>query len=312
MSASRSEPATSRCLGMRPTGVTLNPNRGFCLLGPKKLKLRLGYPRRCYAGNPQVHTPGKRQFSSSFIVGGLIAMLLPLPAHGGDVLVAVAANFSEVMERLESDFETAGDHTLTVTIGSTGKLYAQIRHGAPFDILLAADQSRPKLLEDESHGVAGSRFTYAIGRLTLWSPDTQRVPTDGSVILRSGTFRKLAIANPDLAPYGSAAREALKALGLFDILRPRIVMGENIGQAHTLVSTGNADVGFVALSYVLSRRHKHPGSRWDVPQHLYTPIRQDAVLLSRATNNPAARAFFDYLKTDAARARIASFGYGVD
>ena len=216
------------------------------------------------------------------------------------------------MERLESDFEKTGDHTLTVTTGSTGKLYAQIRNGAPFDILLAADQRRPRLLEEESRAVSRSRFTYAVGRLTLWSPDAKRVSVDGRKTLRAGAFRRLAIANPDLAPYGAAAREALTVLGHFDKFGGRIVRGENIGQAHALVATGNADLGFVALSYVLSPRNKQPGSRWDVPQALYTPIRQDAVLLKRGAENPAARAFLEFLKTDAARAVIEDSGYGVD
>lgn len=232
--------------------------------------------------------------------------------NGADALVAVAANFSEVMERLEAGFEAAGEHTLTVSTGSTGKLYAQIRNGAPFDILLAADQRRPKLLEEELRAVNGSRFTYAMGRLALWSPDAERVCADGPATLRGGAFRNIAMANPDLAPYGSAAKETLEALGLFGSLRSRVVMGENIGQAHALVATGNADLGFVALSYVVSPRNKQAGSRWDVPQDLHTPIRQDAVLLERGAGNPAAVAFLAYLKTDAARAVIRRYGYGVD
>lgn len=239
-------------------------------------------------------------------------LLFPASGYADDALVAVATNFSEVMERLQANFEQAGDHTLTVTAGSTGKLYAQIRNGAPFDILLAADERRPRILEDESQAVAGTRFTYAVGRLTLWSPDAGRVSADGQVTLRARTFRKLAIANPELAPYGTAARETLTTLGLFDSLGPRIVTGENIGQAHALVATGNAELGFVALSYVLSPRNKHSGSRWDVPQELYTPIRQDAILLKRGSKNAAATAFLDFLRTDAARAVIESFGYGVD
>jgi molybdate transport system substrate-binding protein len=241
----------------------------------------------------------------------LVCLAVP-SAFAGDALIAVATNFSEVMERLESDFEKTGDHTLTVTTGSTGKLYAQIRNGAPFDVLLAADQRRPELLEEESRAVGGSCFTYAVGRLTLWSPDVKRVSADGSATLRAGAFRKLAIANPDLAPYGAAARETLTVLGHFDKLHARIVRGENVGQAHALVATGNADLGFVALSYVLSPRNKHTGSRWDVPQELYTPIRQDAVLLKHGAANPAARAFLVFLRTDAARAIIEDFGYGVD
>jgi molybdate transport system substrate-binding protein len=241
-----------------------------------------------------------------------VGILLPTAASADEALVAVAANFSEVVERLAANFESASGHSLTVTTGSTGKLYAQIRNGAPFDVLLAADQRRPELLEKEGRAVAGSRFTYAVGRLTLWSPDPERVTADGAETLRSGAFRKLAIANPDLAPYGAAARETLTALGLLDTLGDRVVMGENIGQAHALVATGNAELGFVALSFVLSPRNRTPGSRWDVPQDLHAPIRQDAVLLIRAADNPAARAFLDYLKSAEARAVIESFGYGVE
>jgi len=260
----------------------------------------------------ETHSEGPGVEVRGLLSLALLVCFLAPSACAEDALIAVATNFSEVMERLESDFEQAGDHTLTVTTGSTGKLYAQIRHGAPFDMLLAADQHRPKLLEAESQAVAGSRFTYAIGRLTLWSPDAERVSVDGSATLRVGSFRKLAMANPDLAPYGASARETLTALGLFDALQPRMVMGENVGQAHALVATGNADLGFVALSYVLSPRNKQRGSRWDVPQGLYAPIRQDVVLLKRGAGNAAARAFVDFLKTDEARAVIENFGYGID
>lgn len=269
--------------------------------------------RRCYAGKTVVLISLPRgRLPSLPVLAALVGVLLSSSASAGDALVAVAANFSEAAEHLATNFEDTSEHTLTITTGSTGKLYAQIRHGAPFDILLAADQHRPRLLESASQAVAGSRFTYAIGRLTLWSPDPNCISAAGPVILRAGAFDKLAIANPDLAPYGAAARETLKALGLFDTLRQRIVMGENIGQAHALVATGNADVGFVALSYVLSPRNRQKGSRWDVPQHFYTPIRQDAVLLNRGSDNPAAHAFLDYMKSKESRGVIESFGYAVD
>jgi len=240
----------------------------------------------------------------------LFLAVLPRPVFAAEALVAVAANFAEVMERLEADFERDSGHVLTVAVGSTGKLYAQITHGAPFDVLLAADQKRPQLLEGEGAAVAGSRFTYAVGRLTLWSPDEGRVAADGETTLRAGDFRSLALANPDLAPYGAAARQALERLGLWETLKPKAVMGQNIGQAHALVASGNADLGFVALSYVLSPRNDHPGSRWDVPAALYTPIRQDAALLSRAADNPAAREFLAFLRSDAARTLIETYGYG--
>lgn len=239
-----------------------------------------------------------------------LALTLGSPAAAEEALIAVAANFSEVMERLEADFERESGHELTVTIGSTGKLYAQVTHGAPFDVLLAADQERPMRLESEGLAVAGSRFTYAVGRLTLWSPEQGRVGSDGRATLRAGDFRSLSLANPALAPYGVAAKETLEQLGLWTTLETKLVMGENIGQAHALVASGNAELGFVALSYVLSPRNQHPGSRWDVPDRLYTPIRQDAVLLPRAANNPAARAFLSFLQSEDVRKLIESYGYG--
>lgn len=269
------------------------------------------------AGSDAEGTPRRSSTSSirCLVVGSLFLSLtvspaLAPPAAAEETLIAVAANFSEVMERLEADFERETGHELTVTIGSTGKLYAQITHGAPFDVLLAADQKRPELLESEGLAVTGTRFTYAVGRLTLWSPDKGRVGADGAATLRAGDFRSLSLANPALAPYGVAAKETLVELKLWETLETKIVMGENIGQAHALVASGNAELGFVALSYVLSPRNEQPGSRWDVPGDLYTPIRQDAVLLSRAADNVAARAFLTFLQREAVRKLIESYGYG--
>ena len=246
--------------------------------------------------------------------GHTLALLLALaaPTAGEEAVVAVAANFAEVVERLEADFERDGRHTLTFVAGSTGKLYAQIVHGAPFDAFLAADQERPELLEREGLAVAGSRFTYATGRLTLWSREPGRVGSDGAATLRRGGFRLLAIANPELAPYGAAARQTLEKLGLWSSLGGKIVMGETIGQAHAMVASGNAELGFVALSSVISPRNQLPGSRWDVPAELYEPIRQDAVLLKRAAGNAAARGFLEYLRGAEARALIESYGYRVE
>ncbi len=229
-----------------------------------------------------------------------------------EALVAVAANFKEVADHLQADFESKGQHRLTLSAGSTGKLFAQIANGAPFDVLLAADQLRPERLEAEGLAVPGSRFTYALGYLTLWSVDPEAIGADGAGILSAGAFRRLAIANPALAPYGVAARQALKALDLQDKLADRIVMGENIGQTFAMVATGNAELGLVARSYVASPRNGRPGSRWDLPDHLYEPIRQDAVLLTRAQDNAAARAFLDYLRSKDARGIIAGYGYGLD
>ena len=201
----------------------------------------------------------------------------------------------------------AHPHRLRVAVGSTGKLYAQILHGAPFDVLLAADQERPVLLERAGLAVPGSRRTYAIGRLTLWSADPERVQGDIPALLTAGNFRRLAMANPDLAPYGAAAREVLTGFGLYGALDKKIVTAENIGQTYAMVATGNAEIGFVAASGV---RSTGEGSRWDVPADLHAPIRQDAVLLSRAENNIAALAFLDFLRTDRARAIISGYGYG--
>jgi molybdate transport system substrate-binding protein len=242
----------------------------------------------------------------------LLLLLLSGPAAAEEAVVAVAANFTEVAERLEQSFERQSGHTLTLVAGSTGKLYAQIVHGAPFDAFLAADQESPGRLEKEGRAVAGSRFTYATGSLTLWSPEPGRVGSDGAATLRQGKFRLLAIANPELAPYGAAAKQALEKLGLWDRLKDRIVMGETIGQAHAFVASGNAEIGFVALSSVLSPRNETKGSRWDVPPDLHAPIRQDAVLLARGAGNPAARGFLDFLRSAKAKAVIESFGYRVE
>jgi molybdate transport system substrate-binding protein len=236
--------------------------------------------------------------------------LLSGPARAAEALVAVAANFAEVIEELKPAFERRTAHRVQATTGSTGKLYAQITAGAPFHILLSADARTPERLEAEGYALAGTRFTYAIGRLTLWSSDPKRIGADGRAALTAADVRHIAIANPDLAPYGVAAREALQKLGLWESLRSRIVMGQNIGQTHSMVATGNAQLGFVALSAVLSPRAPAQGSRWDVPQELFSPIRQDAVLLRPGAENEAAGAFLQFLRSAEARKVIERFGYG--
>lgn len=238
----------------------------------------------------------------------LCTCVLALTAGGvaaDDAIVAVAANFARVMGSLEVSFESATAHRLTVVVGSTGKLYAQIVNGAPFDVFLAADRRRPALLEKHGFAVSNSRFTYAFGQLVLWSADETLVR--GPETLTQGEFRRLAMANPDLAPYGSAALEVLQKLGVDDTLRKRIVMGENVGQAHAMVATGNAELGFVARSFL-----DGGGSRWDVPQDLYEPLRQDAVLLTRGAASEAARAFMAFLVSETARDLIVEAGYGVE
>lgn len=250
--------------------------------------------------------------NSRFAFFLLVGLFLAGPATGAEAVIAVAANFSEVAERLAKDFERESGHRLTFVAGSTGKLYAQIVNGAPFDAFLAADQESPARLEKDGLAAAGSRFTYATGRLTLWSSEPGRIGRDGAATLRQGTFRRLAIANPALAPYGAAAQQTLEGLGLWKRFKDRIVMGETIGQAHALVASGNAELGFVALSSVLSPRNEIRGSRWDVPSDLHAPIRQDAVLLARSARNPAARSFLGFLRSAKARAVMAAYGYGVE
>ncbi|MDE0693583.1 MAG: molybdate ABC transporter substrate-binding protein [Gammaproteobacteria bacterium] len=248
-----------------------------------------------------------RRVAPIAMVRVLAAFALPLsaPAQGADVLVAVAANFVRPAERIVSDFAELHGADVALVAGSTGKLYAQIRNGAPFDVFLAADQRRPALLEDEGLALAGSRFTYAVGRLALWSGrEDVEVHAD---MLRRGDFRKLAIANPELAPYGQAAREVLSRLGALVWAQERLVTAESVGQAFALAATGNADLGMVAAAQAQRAGH---GSLWLVPESLHAPIRQDAVMLARARDNAIAAAFVAFLRTDA-RAVIASLGYGV-
>ena len=233
-----------------------------------------------------------------------IALWMSANAYGADVLVAVATNFIRPAEHIVTDFAEKHGGEVALVAGSTGKLYAQIRSGAPFDVFLAADQRRPALLEEEGLGVAGSRFTYALGRLALW---TAREDTElNADTLRRGDFRKLAIANPQLAPYGEAAKEVLSRLGAQ--LQERIVTAESVGQAFALAATGNADLGLVAAPQAQRADH---GSIWPVPTHLHDPIRQDAILLTRAKENAVATKFVAFLQTDA-RTLITRLGYDVE
>ncbi|MBK5968876.1 MULTISPECIES: molybdate ABC transporter substrate-binding protein [Thiorhodovibrio] len=233
-------------------------------------------------------------------------------AVAGEVQIAVAANFTAPMKAIIALFEEDTDHTVKASYGSTGKLFAQIKNGAPFEALLAADQKRPKLLEEEDElGVPGSRFTYAIGTLVLWSADADKVE-DGPALLKSGDFNKLSIANPKLAPYGEASIETLEALDLKDTIEPKFVMGENIAQTYQFVDTGNADIGFVALSQVMEGGKIVKGSGWVVPSEMHAPIRQDALILESGKDNPAVTELFTYLKGEKAKAIIHDFGYETD
>lgn len=229
-------------------------------------------------------------------------------ARADTVSVAVASNFAAPMQQITAAFEADTGHRAQLSFGATGKFYAQITHGAPFQVLLAADDTTPARLEREGKAVAQSRFTYAIGALVLWSAQPGLVDPQGAV-LRTGQFKHLAIANPRLAPYGAAAVQVLQHLGLHDALQPRLVQGENIAQTFQFVASGNAQLGFVALSQVMSEGQIRAGSGWPVPAALHDPIRQDAVLLLPGQNRAAATQLLQYLRGDKARAIIQSYGY---
>lgn len=228
-------------------------------------------------------------------------------AHAADIRLAVAANFTDTTRDLIAAFGEATGLKAVASYGSTGKLYAQIDNGAPFDAFLAADSRRPKLLEQNGLGVAGTRFTYARGKLVLWSP----VPgtfEDPKTWLESGIFARLAIANPKTAPYGLAAQEVLSRLNLWELLQDRLVRGDSIAQAFQFVATTNAQSGFVALSQVRAW-DKQGGSLWLIPQAYYSPINQQAILLSRGKNYDAARQFLEFLRGDTAKGIIEESGY---
>lgn len=245
---------------------------------------------------------------SWFVVAGLAA--LAGPAAAAEVQVAVAANFAGPLAKVGEGFTAATGHTLKVSAGSTGKFYAQIVAGAPFEVLIAADDETPKKLIVEGHAVAGSNFTYAIGKLVLWSAQPALVDDRGAVLAK-GAFEHLALANPKVAPYGAAGLEVLKARGVADAVAPKLVTAESIAQAYQFVATGNAELGFVALSQVAVPGQATKGSYWLVPPSLYGVIRQDAVLLKAGKRNPAAAALLTYLKSDAAKGVIQSYGYGL-
>ncbi|MFN3886486.1 MAG: molybdate ABC transporter substrate-binding protein [Aquabacterium sp.] len=231
-------------------------------------------------------------------------------AGAGEVQVAVAANFAGPFQKIAADFAAQTGHKAVAATGSTGKFYTQIQAGAPFEVLLAADDETPKKLEAEGLAVKGQRFTYAVGTLVLWSAKPGLVDAQGTV-LTTGRFSRLAIADPKAAPYGAAGVEVLRALGVLDAVASRIVQGANIAQAHQFVATGNADLGFVSLSQVAVPDKPSIGSWWVVPARLYTPILQDAVLLTRGAGNPAAAALLAYLRSEPARAVIKAYGYGL-
>ncbi len=237
----------------------------------------------------------------------ILALMAPAAAWAADVSVAVAANFTEPAKVLAARFKARTGHEAMLTYGASGQFYAQIANGAPFQIFLSADRERPERAEAEGLAVAGSRFTYAVGQLALYSRTPGLVDSRGAV-LRTGRFAKLAIADPKTAPYGLAAVETMRKLGVYETLKPRLVQGTSITQAYQFVDTGAAELGFVALSQVAAVKG---GSRWIVPAADHTPIDQQAVLLKTGAANPAARAFMSFLKSGEAKAIIRRYGYNV-
>ncbi|MDN5516993.1 MAG: molybdate ABC transporter substrate-binding protein [Pseudomonas sp.] len=229
-------------------------------------------------------------------------------AIADEVKVAVAANFTAPIQAIAPEFEKATGHKLVASFGATGQIYAQIKNGAPFDVFLSADDNTPAKLESEGDIVPGSRFTYAIGSLVLWSADASYLDCSDEA-LKAGQFKHLSIANPKAAPYGLAATQVLDKLGLTEAVKSKLVEGQNITQAHQFVSTGNAELGFVALSQVYKDGQVTSGSAWIVPDAMYDPIKQDAVILKQGANNPAAAALVEYLKGPEAAKVIKSFGY---
>lgn len=243
----------------------------------------------------------------SFVLGLAAAALIATNASAAHVNVAVAANFTDASKEIAAAFRRKTGHEAILSFGSSGLLYTQITQDAPFQIMLSADAARPTKLVKDGLAVADSQFTYAVGKLVLWSKNAALVK--GEQTLKNAKFAKLSICNPVAAPYGAAAVETMKSLKLYDTLKPKFVEGTNITQAFQFVATGNAEIGFVALSQL---RGNIGGSRWLVPQELYKPIKQDAVLLKKGAANQAAVAFMTFLKGPEARAIIAKYGYAFE
>ncbi|KTT14072.1 molybdate ABC transporter substrate-binding protein [Pseudomonas oryzihabitans] len=239
---------------------------------------------------------------------GLVSSVLATSVLADEVQVAVAANFSAPLKAIGETFARDTGHQLVISSGATGQLYSQIKNGAPFEVFLSADDTTPAKLEAEGAAVKGSRFTYAIGSLALWSPKTGYVDGEGAVLKRNA-FTHLAIANPKTAPYGLAAIQTLAKLGLTDAVQAKLVEGQSITQAYQFVATGNAELGFVALSQIYQDGKLKEGSAWIVPADLYQPIRQDAVLLAPGKDQPAAKALLAYLKGPQAAAVLTAYGY---
>jgi len=243
--------------------------------------------------------------------GLLISMLLAVqPCVAAEVSVAVAANFTDAARDIGTMFEKESGHRAIISYGSTGKLYAQIENGAPFELFLAADSERPYRAEQQSLAVAGSRFTYAQGKLVLWSAKPGLFK-DAELYLRQAHFHRIAIANPKTAPYGLASLQLMQHLGLWEKLQGKVVRGDSIAQTFQFIATGNAEAGFVAASQVRAWQDGSAGSVWEIPQAYYAPIDQQAVLLEKGRDNPTAIAFLEFLKSDRIRAVISAYGYGL-
>mgnify|MGYP003341640415 CR=1 FL=1 len=237
-----------------------------------------------------------------------LLLLAPFFVQASEVRVAVAANFAQPMKDIAAVFQSDTGHKISMTPGATGKFYAQISNGAPFDVFLSADDETPRRLAAEGKAVPASQFTYAVGRLALWSPSDSLVDQAGAV-LKSDRFQFLSIANPKVAPYGQAAVQVLQKLGLLDKVEKHFVLGESIAQAYQFVATGNAQLGFVALSQIFEQGKLKSGSAWIVPETLHEPLRQDVILLNAAKDSAAAQALLNYLKSDKARKIMSAYGY---
>jgi molybdate transport system substrate-binding protein len=249
--------------------------------------------------------------NGKLLVISAILALSCLPLHAEELTIAVASNFARPMNALVAEFEEGTGHHLNVSYGSSGRLYAQIINGAPFHLFFSADQEKSDALEQSGQAVKGSRFTYATGALVLWSANPELELAEGQA-LRNLQVKRLAIANPRLAPYGMAAMQVLQVMELDSDYKERLVRGENINQAFQFVNSGNAQAGFMALSQVLDNGSIQQGAGWIIPANLYDPIRQDAVLLKNGNNNQAAQEFLDFMRSQEAQSIIASYGYSTD
>ncbi len=242
-------------------------------------------------------------------LAALVTLAMPAASVAGEALIAVAANFTHAAERLVDEFEQRHDHRITMTTGSTGRLFAQISNGAPFDAFLSADRKHPVLLEQDGLILPGSRFTYAVGRLVLLAKHGHQAGEPGPSMLANPSVRRIAIANPALAPYGEAALETIEVAGLTSDVEPKLILAESVGQVYAFVQTANVELGFVALSQTMNRENARVGVGWTIPDDYHVPIVQDAVLTLRASGNRAASAFVEFLKGEVARGIIRDFGY---